>query len=161
MVNEDILGGLISALSRGESLKRAMISLYNAGYKKEEIEEAARKLQNVSAQPQQEWRPQPIWAMRNKKPEPKKTLPMFRKIKRKKHQIQEPQQKEQPQEKPKEVSQPKPKQTVSKYEKKEDGGKLITIILVTLLLIFVGLLATVVIFREEVIEMFSNLLGNA
>lgn len=48
MVNQEILGGLISALSRGESLKRAMFSMFNAGYKKEEIEEAARILQSQS-----------------------------------------------------------------------------------------------------------------
>lgn len=44
MPREDVLGGLKAALERGESLKRAMISFYNAGYKKEEIEEAARSL---------------------------------------------------------------------------------------------------------------------
>jgi hypothetical protein len=38
MVNQEILGGLISALERGESLKKAMMSMYSAGYKKEEIE---------------------------------------------------------------------------------------------------------------------------
>jgi hypothetical protein len=42
MVNEEVLGGLRSALERGESLKKAMITLYNAGYGKEEIEECAR-----------------------------------------------------------------------------------------------------------------------
>lgn len=41
MVNQEIFGGLISALSRGESLHKAMFSLFNAGYKKEDIEEAA------------------------------------------------------------------------------------------------------------------------
>jgi FtsZ-interacting cell division protein ZipA len=41
MVNQEILGGLINALERGESLKKSMMSFYNAGYKKEEIEEAA------------------------------------------------------------------------------------------------------------------------
>ena len=44
MVNQDILGGLKSALERGESLKQAMMTFYNAGYRKEEIEEAARAL---------------------------------------------------------------------------------------------------------------------
>jgi|TARA_Y100000034_G_scaffold136933_1_gene217298 ATP-dependent Zn protease len=44
-MKEDILEGLKSAVSKGESLKQAMQSFYNAGYKKEEIEEAARDLQ--------------------------------------------------------------------------------------------------------------------
>jgi len=44
MVNEEILGGLKSALERGQPLQKAMMALYNSGYKKEEIEEAARNL---------------------------------------------------------------------------------------------------------------------
>lgn len=46
MVNQEILGGLRHALNRGESLEKSMFSFYNAGYKKEEIEEAARFLQS-------------------------------------------------------------------------------------------------------------------
>jgi hypothetical protein len=42
MVHEEIIGGLISALSRGEPLQKAMMTFYNAGYGKQEIEEAAR-----------------------------------------------------------------------------------------------------------------------
>ncbi|MEK6824125.1 MAG: hypothetical protein AABY06_03760 [Nanoarchaeota archaeon] len=45
MVNEEILGGLRHALNRGESLEKAMISFYNAGYRKDEIEETARFIQ--------------------------------------------------------------------------------------------------------------------
>lgn len=41
MVNEEIVGGIISGMERGESIQKAMITLYNSGYKKEEIEEAA------------------------------------------------------------------------------------------------------------------------
>jgi hypothetical protein len=44
MINETIFHGLIEALSRGESLQSAMFSFYNAGYSKQEIEEAAREL---------------------------------------------------------------------------------------------------------------------
>jgi hypothetical protein len=44
MVNEEVVGGLISALSRGEPLEKAMMTFYNAGYKKEEIEESAREV---------------------------------------------------------------------------------------------------------------------
>lgn len=43
-MNEEILGGLKSALERGESLKRAMTTFFNSGYNKSEIEEAARAL---------------------------------------------------------------------------------------------------------------------
>jgi hypothetical protein len=46
MANEEIMGGLISALSRGESLENAMMTFYNAGYKKEEIEDSAKEVYN-------------------------------------------------------------------------------------------------------------------
>lgn len=45
-VNSEVFGGLVSALSRGETLHGAMLSLFNAGYKKSEIEDAARVLQS-------------------------------------------------------------------------------------------------------------------
>ncbi len=45
MVNQEILGGLKLAINRGEPLQKAMITFYNAGYKKEEIEEATKALQ--------------------------------------------------------------------------------------------------------------------
>jgi len=46
MVREDIVGGLKVALSRGNTLQAAMQSFYNAGYNKDEIEEAARFVMN-------------------------------------------------------------------------------------------------------------------
>jgi len=49
-MREDILGGLKSALIRGETLKKAMMTLYNTGYKKNEIEEAAAALQQMTQQ---------------------------------------------------------------------------------------------------------------
>jgi hypothetical protein len=47
MVNKDIFGGIKSAISKGYSLQSGMQSFYNAGYKKEEIYEAARKWQKL------------------------------------------------------------------------------------------------------------------
>jgi hypothetical protein len=47
MSNEDIAGGLKSALARGESLEQAMTTFYNAGYSKEDIEWAAKSLQMI------------------------------------------------------------------------------------------------------------------
>jgi hypothetical protein len=44
MINETIFNGLIEALARGESLQNAMFSFFNAGYGKQEIEEAAKEL---------------------------------------------------------------------------------------------------------------------
>lgn len=44
MVKQEILEGLKESVARGETLKSAMMAFYNAGYKKEDIEEAARAL---------------------------------------------------------------------------------------------------------------------
>jgi len=47
MVNKEIFGGIKSAVSKGYSLKSAMQSFYNAGYKKEEIYGAAKEFQKA------------------------------------------------------------------------------------------------------------------
>lgn len=43
-LNEEIIGGLVSALSRGEPLEKAMMTFYNAGYDREEIEDSAKEV---------------------------------------------------------------------------------------------------------------------
>ena len=45
-MNDEIAEGIKFAMSKGETLQRAMQSFYNAGYLKQEVEEAARTLQN-------------------------------------------------------------------------------------------------------------------
>lgn len=45
MVNEEIFQGLKAGVNKGQTLKDSMMSFYNAGYPKEEIEKAARALQ--------------------------------------------------------------------------------------------------------------------
>jgi len=57
MVSEEIVEGLRFSMNKGDSLMKAMMSFYNAGYSKLEVEEAARmlnqpSLQNVGFQPQ-------------------------------------------------------------------------------------------------------------
>jgi hypothetical protein len=79
MISEEIIGGLKLALSKGESLKQAMMSFYNAGYKKEDIEEAARKLQKENFEQkevQQQKQEQPIKKSEKQIPKkkPQKTM---------------------------------------------------------------------------------------
>lgn len=50
MAKEEILEGLKSALARGEPINKAMLSFYYAGYKKEEIQEAANEINKSSIQ---------------------------------------------------------------------------------------------------------------
>lgn len=51
MANQEIIGGLKSALERGYSLEQAMLSLLNSGYNREEIKEAARNLGDFRPEP--------------------------------------------------------------------------------------------------------------
>ena len=46
MVKEEIVAGIRQAVNKGESLKDAMMSFLNAGYLKEDIEDAARIVQS-------------------------------------------------------------------------------------------------------------------
>jgi hypothetical protein len=54
MVKAEIVGGLKTALARGETLQKAMMSFYNSGYAKQDIEDAARALEspNITQVPQ-------------------------------------------------------------------------------------------------------------
>ena len=49
-INQAIVEGIRNAVARGESLKQAMMSFYNAGYDRTEIENAAREFQKQQAQ---------------------------------------------------------------------------------------------------------------
>jgi hypothetical protein len=71
MKKEDIIGGLKSALSRGESMNKAMMTFFNAGYTKEDIESAAGLLhmqgfqQSVRSIPQKNNLPKKIQRVSN------------------------------------------------------------------------------------------------
>lgn len=133
MVNNEIFEGLKLALSRGYTLEQAMLSFFNAGYKREEIEEAARALQTPSAQST-----------------PSTSKPISEKINKK---IVKPQIK--PIEK--KIINEEEKQKISKYEGKiKPKGKLITILLIIFLLLFVGILLGALIFRKELIDFLSS-----
>ncbi|MAH03253.1 hypothetical protein CMI39_00505 [Candidatus Pacearchaeota archaeon] len=123
-MKEDILEGLKSAVSSGESLKLAMQSFYNAGYKKEEIEEAARDLQKNQAENQK----QPL----------KQEKPSKEKI-----------------EIPKEE---RPIQKVSNYGQTPEKPKrnIWIFILAIILLILLGVIIGLFLFREELTGLFNK-----
>lgn len=146
MVRQDIFAGLRAALEKGEQLNQAMISFYNAGYKKEEIEEAARALQagqpvlmqpQVQPQvqqpgqlPQQPGQPQPIQPqMQHGMP-----MPMY------------PQVQLQPGQTP---------QFVSGYGKQKKPGKGLIIVLVVVLLLLIGILTTIFLFKDAIMGFFQ------
>jgi len=174
MISEEILGGLKLALSKGETLRQAMMSFYNAGYKKEDIEEAARNLQKEGVE--QKERPkepeklikQPIKQISKQKPQktmqnissygaPIKTqIQSSQKIKKGIGAVIERLKNINVPSKQKPVKSISP-QKVSNYEKEKPTGKLITLILVFFLLFLLGVLTAVFLFRKELIDLFNNL----
>ena len=155
MVNEAILGALKSALSRGEPLKKAMMTVYNAGYKKEEISEAARvvnesSLTNPISQTQQPQKKQSL------KPSTQILTPKSKQSKQPaKQSTQSPQQSsKQTQEKLPTLKTP---QKVSGYGHSKPKGKAKIVVLGFLLLFLIGALATVFLFKEELLTFFNSL----
>ena len=182
--DQEILGGLRAAIERGETLKDAMMTFYQAGYDKTEIEEAARaylnqqksEAQNINVaqrvQPgQKEMSKEEKLEEMNKpkeRPEPKsmsepesKSMPMMSK----------------PEPKPMPIM-PKPKsvssellnkkkeitpQKVSAYEmpKKKDQNprknNALTYILIFVLLFLFGILAAVYLFKDELIQFINGM----
>ncbi len=49
--NQDLIGAINASLARGETLKDAMMALYNSGYEKTKIEEAAKAYIALSKNP--------------------------------------------------------------------------------------------------------------
>lgn len=158
MTNNEILEGLKTAIERNYTLEQAMMSFFNAGYKKEEIEEAARflytnypqiaaKAKTKSANPGPTISPAPTHQNPTQKPLPAKAQAQI---------SQKPAAETQ---KAPAIQQPaKSKQEISKYEgKTKPKGKIITILIIIFLLIAVGLTIGFFLFKEEVMQFFSNL----
>jgi len=153
MVKEDIFEGLKVALSKGESLKRAMMSLFNAGYPKEDIEEAARyllQMQQSSNQPQpsQQVSTQPQYPPQA---QPKKAQPVAKPVQ------------QQPPQTPSKTQQPlkppqKTAQKVSAYEEKPKSiGIVVTGVLILLLILLLGSLVAIFLFKDELAEFFGGI----
>lgn len=160
MVNKEILEGLRNAMTRGNTLYQAMMSFYNAGYSKQEIEEAAKEIHSspsVSTQPQKAVSKQPQKTIQ--KPQatkPSTPLPSPSVSTQPKPVLK---QQQKPIQKQEEIA-PKEKnnQLVSKYEgKPKENNKLTTIILITTIILFILVLFGIIIFFNEIIDFFKNL----
>jgi hypothetical protein len=144
-MNEEIVGGLRAALERGESLKRAMMTFFNAGYKKEEIEEAARFVTTNQTEINQQVPSSPISQapVPSSAPSPKQIVSNY-------------------ESKPNVPSQkniPETNQPVSNYGEKKSNDKIIVIVLIATLVFLLGLLASIFLFKNEIINFFSSLFG--
>jgi hypothetical protein len=138
-----------------------MMSFFNAGYTKDDIEEAARALYAHPAQPlshpekpsapedhklEAEKKPEVKEEEKDEKPVLTKPLPAPAK----------PEDKAKEKEK-KEIPVHKAKAEVSKYEEKtKPKGKLKTILLVISLIILLGALAAIFVFKDQLINFFGN-----
>ncbi len=143
MVRQDILGGLRAAKLRGQTLKQSMMSFYRAGYKKQDIEEAARAFQKEGLRP--------VATQIPKKTQKKSGI---------KSQIKPTQKISNYGEKSKQEKKPELKQVqkVSNYDTtiKQKKDSSIIILVIVLILLLAGL-AGIFIFRESVIDFFNNL----
>lgn len=132
MVNEDILGGIEEALLKGESLESAMISFYNSGYSKEDIEWAAKAFQieeSVKNAPKEELL--------------KKQISSREENKFSQQVIKTPS--------------TKVVQNVSSYEASQFKEKVLLIVLIASFLTLLGILAGIFVFKEQVVDFFNGL----
>jgi hypothetical protein len=145
MVNVEILEGLKAGLERGQSLKRVMMSFFNAGYSRSEIEEAAGAFSQVSIReeiPSQQEIKLPekkkSFFGKQKPVQPQLSVPKFQTIQNQK------------------TIAPVSIQNVSNYETSQKSDKLIIIILVSVLVFLFGILATVFFFKDEIMSLFGG-----
>lgn len=182
MVNDEILGGLRSALERGETLKRAMMTMFNAGYQKQEIEEAASVLSPSDMESK-------LGLLEEKKPlstemiipskQQKMRIPSEKKSfiqsilspskqpkpeKQKMQNVITPSVSPQPvqvisgtQGQVQQVPVFQPIQIVSSYGEQRPYERIIIFILIFLLIFLSGLLITIFIFKQELLNLFSSI----
>ena len=154
VVKEEIVEGLRAALARGQSLTKAMMSFYNAGYSKQDVEEASQALQYPQIQPQVQQPVQPTKIQPQVQQPVQPTPPA---------QFQEPQTAFQP------IQQIQPTpfqnpvnipQNVSQYgAKPKKFSVVVTIILVVFLVGLLGLLVGLFLFKDEIAGLFGNILS--
>lgn len=162
MVREDILGGLNSALARGQSLRQAMMSFYNAGYLKEEIEAAAKFLKSGTqiTQPQIQSNQSPLQVSKPKeeKGETKQIVSSYETDLNhgEKLQLEKPDKKQKKAQLSSVVG--VQNQNVSQYGKPAQNpkGKLVIAILGVVLFFLLISFAAVFFFRQEIISFFSS-----
>jgi len=204
MVNEEIIGGIKNALERGDSLRDAMMSFFNAGYDRKEIEEAAATLLHYPIGKQETKAPIPEIKKVETKIEPIPTPKVIQKVSSygeevKPKEIIKPKKKGFLLFKPKEQKEiskpiprdmPKPMPPITKFVPKElprviinampqttpkkiempshkkvsssamtPQEKAIIAILVGLLVFLVGLLITIFLFRQQLIDFISSMVS--
>jgi len=131
MVNQEIFEGLKQAISRGEALRSAMMSFYNAGYPKADIEDAARLVQAERANQ--------IQSQHSEVQEAEQKLKNFGQ----------------------QIQQSTIQKISGYEEKKPKNTKaIITIVVLAIILItLIGVLVSMFLYKEKVIEFFTKWFG--
>jgi len=149
--NSELAEGLKMAMTKGESLARAKLSLLNAGYKVENVDAAAKLLGIKDINPpkleEQKTTSNPL---QTKSPDFQlKFLPQ--KV------IQNVSRYEQPSKESVQSEEESPTQKVSNYQKPDDkSNKTMIIFFIILLVILMGSLALILLYREPLVEFFGK-----
>ncbi len=178
MPSEEIIDGLRMAMAKGESLMQAMMSFYNAGYSKQDVEAAARMLsqQPGFSQAQTQQRQSPTNVNQNVQKQPSALQPQSKgqfqgeEKQRVSSYGQSPQQedKSQPKKLTPQIQNPaqmqatpgragKPKQRVSKYAKNKHSS-MITVVLIIILILLIAVLVSLFLFKDVVSDFLGGLL---
>jgi len=148
---QDIVEGLKIATAKGESLQKAMTSFYNAGYEKNEIEEAARTFQGKSQIPSTQNLqsfPRTIIAKPSFSiPKKMQNIPLGNTIQKVSNYG------EVTPSAPKEI----PSQKVSEYNSPTMKNSLWIVLLIILLIGLIGSLIGLFIFQDEILSFFSSI----
>ena len=159
MPKEEIVEGLKAALARGGTLQKAMMSFYNAGYLKQDIEEAARILQSPQLPSQtfvtqsilQATKPQQQMQKAQIKTESETSSP-FSAPENPFASVSQPENTQ--------TQQPKVIQRVSNYDKKPRRlSGLVISVLVFLLIFLIGILVSVFLFKEQFAAFFTKIIS--
>jgi hypothetical protein len=145
MINAEIYEGIRLGMLKGQSLKQAMMSFYNAGYPKNEIEEAARALQ--LQQFQQTTQPGYQPPMQSVQPREKLNSNLNIKQANENNSAQHQNQIQQPM------------QRISSYgeQPQEKKSNIVIILLAIILIMLIGILASAFIFKDAFITFINNL----
>ena len=159
MAKEEIVEGLKYAIARGDSLEKAMMSFYNSGYAKQDVEDAAKILDTPQFQKNQtmQQQPQPPKATISK---PQTQIEELDKPET--HPVPQPsnQQGETQNQQFSPLQQTQPIQKISNYGGKPNPlGAVAIFVLVFFLLVLVGVLIAVFLFKEELAGFFNSFIG--
>lgn len=163
MIKPELVEGIRHAISKGESLKQAMMSFYRAGYKKEDVEDSAREYQRLyyfqqmqnpqqTNQSSQQFGQTTQTNKTSNQPQTQQPLSSLPSQSPMQNSIQQaPQYQQMPQQNPQQVS-----NYNSMQKPKRSFGKIMIILLVLFLIILLVGVGLLFFFKESIINYLAN-----